>query len=214
MIKEHELYSNPKVFEAVDDFNGRSTQNITYPKEHPPEELASNNITLAVLKFLVASIDAKRVLEIGTYAGNSALVMAEAMPSVGIIHTIEKGAEFAELAKSNISKNRHKPEIYVLNHDALSLLDVYTLQKPKFDLIFLDADKQNYPYYFYPLLRLLRRDGLLVVDDVLFNGEALEDTPENPKAFGCRQLLELAQDSVHNKVLLPVGNGMLIVQKT
>lgn len=213
MIKEHELYNRADIFESVDEFNGISKHLITYPKAHPKEALASNNITLAVLKFFIAMTEAKRVLEIGSYAGNSALVMAEAMSSAGTIHTIEKGEEFAALAESNININKHKPDIYVLNFDALKLLDVYTLQKPKFDLIFLDADKQNYPKYFYPLLKLLRRDGLLIVDDVLFGGQVLLETPRDPKAVGCQEILRLAREGINPRLLLPVGNGMLIVQK-
>lgn len=206
-----------ELFNFISDFNNISSYNSLnpiVPDAVPLAVMASNPITVSFLRFLIQITRAHQVLEIGTYIGISAIKMAQVMPSSGYLITIEKGKQFAELARANIKANKPACEITVAWGDALELVNDWQLNPYNLeDLIFLDGDKEHYNQYLDPLIKLLRPGGLLVVDDVLFHGDVLNEEPTTPQGNSVRKLLEKAAMLAWPKSLLPLGNGLLLLQR-
>lgn len=177
------------------------------------EMLGSDLSTLHFLQLLVRIIGAGRVLEIGTYIGVSAMFMAEAMAPGGIVHTFEPGAEFCALARENFRRNGFDEDHIKLHHARADLALPLMTDRGYFDLIFLDGDKANYGRLLANLLTSLRPGGLLVVDDVFCQGDALNAEPTTDKGHGAQELLALVENLNCSKVVLPYGDGLLLLRK-
>ncbi len=123
------------------------------------------------LKLLAGITGARRILEIGTFTGYSAISMAEGMSADGTVTTLELDPEHARVARANIAASAVAGRIEVREGAALGTLA--TLE-PGFDLVFIDADKDGYPAYFEEALRLLAPNGLIVLDNMLRGGLVLD----------------------------------------
>jgi len=182
-------------------------------KDFALETLGSNPVALRFLKTIVQLKQPKRVLEIGTFLGISSLYMAESMPLNSSVVTIEKFTEFAEIAKENFKNNNMEQKIKLLIGDALEVIP--SLDKEEyFDLIFLDGDKGMYDEYFKLLDPLLNRNGVLIVDDVFFHGDLLNDIQVTEKGKGIKRFLEdIEKKENYSRMILPITNGMLVMIK-
>jgi len=134
------------------------------------------------LKMLVAIAGARRVLEIGTFTGYSALCMAEALPDDGELHTLDRDPEATRVARSFFDKSPHGKKIRLHLGDALDSLRALPADAT-FDLVFIDADKERYTDYFEAVLPLLRKGGLVVADNTLWSGRVLAPTSETDRAI-------------------------------
>lgn len=166
----------------------------------------------AFLKVLVRTHKPERILEAGTAIGYSAAIMAQVMPTGGIIDTIEIDEETAELARKNIKAMNLDKSIRVLLGDAL---DVMQCLSTPYDLIFLDAAKGQYKEYFNKALRLLKPGGLLVSDNVLYKGLVTQNEALPHKhrtiAVNLREYLNtLCHDSRFETAIIPIGDGMAV----
>ena len=162
-----------------------------------------------LLRLLVKTMSAKRVLEVGTFTGYSALMMASALPPDGELITLEKDPRAEEVARRYFAESEHRSKIHLIAGAALDTLG--SLSGP-FDFAFLDADKENYPRYYEQLLELLRPGGILAVDNVLWSGKVLDPEDEETKAI--HALNERAhRDPRVDHVLLTVRDGVLLVRK-
>lgn len=131
---------------------------------------------------------AKRILEIGTLGGYSTIWMARALPKNGKLVTIEADAKHARVAAENIARAGLSEKVELRKGKALSVLP--ELEGP-FDLIFIDADKRNNPRYFEWALKLARKGSLIIVDNVVREGEILDADSADPDIRGTRKLFEL-----------------------
>ena len=164
-----------------------------------------------LLKMLVRLTGARRILEIGLFTGYSALTMAEALPEGGTIVSCEINKETAAIAQSFFDRSPHGRKISLRLGPALDTLA--TLPKDAlFDLVFVDADKENYANYYDAALPLLRPGGLLVADNVLWSGAVLD-----PKLDSDRALVafnnKVHQDPRVEHVMLTVRDGVMLVYK-
>jgi caffeoyl-CoA O-methyltransferase len=163
------------------------------------------------LEFLAFALGARRVLELGTYSGYSALAMASGMPPGGEIVTCEYDPEHAEVARRNIAASPYAAMIEVREGPALET--IAGLQGP-FDLVFIDADKPNYPNYYEKSLALLSDRGLILLDNMLRSGHVLDPADTNE---GTRVLADLndaiAADPRVVQVLLPLRDGLTLVRR-
>ena len=176
------------------------------------EEMASSPTVLRFLQLLIALKQPRRVLEIGAFIGLSAMSMAQAMPADGQVVTVEKYDHFADLAQENFRRNGLAEKIRLLQGDAFTVLA--GLKGERFDMAFLDGNKERYREYFEMIDPLLRPGALFVVDDVLFHGDALNERPKTEKGAGVRRFLEAAQGRKdYRKVLLPFSNGLMFMVK-
>jgi len=162
------------------------------------------------LKMLVEISGAKRVLEIGTFTGFSALMLAQGLPEDGKLITIEVNPEYAQIAKSFIERAPWGKKIEVIIGDARNVLENF--QKESFDFIFVDADKSSYPYYYEKCLELLKRGGIIAIDNALWEGKVLE--PQDNRSRAVAQMNEMIKEDPRvEKVLLTVRDGIFLVRK-
>ncbi|MFO1259010.1 MAG: class I SAM-dependent methyltransferase [Gammaproteobacteria bacterium] len=161
------------------------------------------------LSFLIKLIEAKRVLEIGTFTGFSALIMAEALSDNGRLVTHEIRKEHADIAQKYFNQSPYGHKIRIKLGSALALLpednDIY-------DFAFIDADKQNYPNYYDIVIPKLRSGGLLAIDNALWKGQVLDPQDASSKAIADTNR-KASLDHRVETVLLPIRDGILLVRK-
>jgi caffeoyl-CoA O-methyltransferase len=163
------------------------------------------------LKMLVAISGARRILELGTFTGYSALSMAEALPPDGRIITCEVDERHAEMARSFIDRSSYGGMIEIRLGPALETLG--TLEGP-FDFAFVDARKQEYPAYYEAIVPLLRQGGLMAIDNVLWDGAVLNESDRSADTLAVRALNDrVAGDARVECVLVPIRDGVMLVRK-
>lgn len=164
-----------------------------------------------LLKLLVAAIGARRVLEVGTFTGYSALSMAEALPPDGELVTCEINERHADMARRFIARSPYGDRIRVVVGPAIETLKQL---EPGFDFAFIDADKPMNRAYYEEALRLLRPGGLIAVDNVLRGGAVLNDSDRNESVVATREFNDfVAGDERVEGALLPVRDGVMLVVK-
>jgi len=164
-----------------------------------------------LLKLLCALAGARRVLEVGTFTGYSALCMAEALPEGGEVVTCDIDPRAVEIARSFFARSPHGHKIRVCLGDALETLRALPME-PTFDVVFLDADKERYAAYYELVLPRLRPGGLIVADNTLWSGKVLAPGAETDRAivgFNAR----VAEDPRVENVLLSVRDGIMLARK-
>jgi len=198
--------------ESIYDFSKSIIDYHLPSEEHPDKsqtEMGSSIILQSVLNFLIRAKGSKKVLEIGTFMGMSAIAFAKEKDVT--VDSIEKYQNFAELARRNIDNERLTNRVNVIVGDALNVMD--KLQK-KYDIIFIDGDKENYLTYFIKSIDLLEDSGLIIVDDIFFHGDAFNDQPKTTRGRGVKMLtayLKCEKDRFRFTVL-PISNGLLIAE--
>lgn len=183
-----------------------------YTFEHAElPQMQVGRIEGALLKMLAALVGARRVLEIGTYTGYSALCLAEALPDDGRVITCDRSEEFTAIARRFWDRSPHGNKIELRLGDGLETVKSLASGEP-FDMVFLDADKVRYPDYYDAIIPILNVGGLLVVDNVLWSGQVLAPESDASKAIAALNERVLGDDRVDN-VLLPVRDGVNLVRK-
>jgi caffeoyl-CoA O-methyltransferase len=161
------------------------------------------------LRLLVKLARARRVLEVGTFTGYSALMMAEGLPDDGELITCDIDPNAAAMAREFFARSPHGKKIHLRMGPALETLK--TLQGP-FDLAFIDADKTNYSAYYDAVVPLLRSGGLLVADNTLWSGRILNPVDPSDHALVAFNK-KVAADPRVDKALLTVRDGMMLALK-
>mgnify|MGYP001613322699 CR=1 FL=1 len=201
------------LFGAMFDFAKWYSPNQFVPHSYgdiPVEQLSTPPTTLAIIGFIAHLIGARTALEVGTFIGNTSMHLASMVGEGGHVTTIEAGHHYAEVARANFARNGFTKRINCIWGAAHQVLP--TLGKKYYDLIFIDGGKQNYLEYTRISEQLLSERGVIIVDDVFFHGDALNAKPQTDKGRGCKALLDAYREREDlGKLLLPVGNGLLIL---
>ena len=164
----------------------------------------------SLLKMLASLVSARRVLELGTYTGYSSLCMAEALPDDGKLITCDYSEEYTAVARRFFAKSPHGHKIELRMGDALATVEA--LDEEPFDMAFVDADKERYPLYYEAILPRIRTGGLMVFDNVLWSGAALD--PQEGSDRGIAALNDRVQnDPAVDNVMLTVRDGILLARK-
>ncbi|MEO1022325.1 MAG: O-methyltransferase [Bacteroidota bacterium] len=172
-------------------------------------DMLSGQLVGQLLKLLVASAGARRVLEIGTFTGYSAVMMASALPDDGRVDTIEMNLRYQDLAERHFRMFDDRGIIRLWKGNAQQIVKEL---EPGYDLVYLDGDKLQYTFYFEQCIPLLRTGGLLVADNVLWDGTVLQ--PGDHKAQAIAYFNEyVAKDARVEQVLLPFRDGVNIIRK-
>ncbi len=191
----------------------RESFQIETTDQHQIEEMASIAVALSFLTWLIGLIGARRVLEIGTFVGVSAMYFSRALPAGGKVVTLEKFNTFAQLARRNIAANGLSQSIEVLEGDAIEVLPTLVNEEP-FDFVFIDGNKERYAQYVDLTTPLVREGGILAVDDAFFHGDALNLSHKTEKGLGVRACLDsVTKMKDWNRALLPISNGLLLMTK-
>ena len=186
----------------------RRLEEETYEKLEIPH-MTTGRVEATLLKLLARLVGARRILEIGTFGGYSALSMAEALPQEGALVTCEMDPVAIAFAQKYFSQSPHGKKITLLEGPALD--SIKTLAGT-FDMAFIDADKVNYCNYYEAILPLIRQGGLIAVDNVLWSGRVLDPKDESDKAI--HQFNErVVQDNRVESVLLTVRDGLNCIVK-
>jgi len=181
----------------------------TWETEEVPQML-SGSLVGGLLQMLVKISGAERILEIGMFTGYSALKMAEALPDNGTIDSCEIVDRHIDTATGWFNKSEVGHKITVHKGQAIESLEQFALES--FDLIFVDADKVNYPLYYEKGMALLKAGGIGVLDNMLWSGTVLNPKDEDAKAL--RETAELIKNNHRlEPLLLPVRDGVMIYRK-
>ena len=180
----------------------------TYAEVRSPQ-MQVGRVEGALLRILAAAIGARRILEIGTFTGYSGLSMAEALPDDGELITCDVDPVATSLARQFFDRTPHGKKIRIMLGPALETIKA--LSGP-FDMVFLDADKSNYPAYYEAAVPLLRPGGLLLGDNALWSGEVVAPETPDAKALAAFNAKVTADPRVDN-VLLPVRDGIMVARK-
>jgi caffeoyl-CoA O-methyltransferase len=165
----------------------------------------------AFLKIMVQLVQATSVLEVGMFTGYSALCFAEALPADGTVLTCEIDEQSASLARRYFARSPVGKKIEVRMGPAL---DTMRYLKGPFDLIFIDADKINYVNYYRRALDLLSPQGVMLIDNVLWDGDVLKQPPPDDKTAAIQELNRtVASDPRVSAVLITIRDGVLIVKR-
>ena len=174
------------------------------------------------LGFLLRSHNARRVLEVGTYTGYSALAMASELPSNGQVVTLDISPETTTIAKEFWARSQHGKKILSLLGPALDTMDKLD---PPFDLVFIDADKKNYLHYLQRALKLISPQGIIVLDNCLWGGKVLpphekqkeeqgKSLEQDEATTGIKEATDFAYHSQGlYSTLLPIRDGLLLIHK-
>ena len=163
------------------------------------------------LSFISKMLAPTHILEIGSFTGFSALCLAEGLTSNGALHTIELRAEDAQIAKAAFDINPRSKQLHIHVGDAKEIIP--TLQK-KWDLVFIDADKTSYIEYYNMVLPLLNDKGIIIVDNVLFHGEVLEESIKGKSAKAIQSFNEyVLLDQKTEQVMLTIRDGLTLIRK-
>jgi len=165
------------------------------------------------LQTLIKITNSKKVLEIGSFTGFSALSMALALPKDGSLISLDKNTEFSKKAKFFYNKvNENK--ISQIIKPALESLKELENTKQKFDLVFIDADKENYINYYEKSIQLIDKSGIIVIDNVLWHGEVADKSKNDKFTNIIRDFNKhIKDDNRVTKNIIPIGDGLTICIK-
>ena len=164
------------------------------------------------LHLIIKISNIKNVLEIGTFTGLSALSIALALPDDGKLTALDKNEETNKIATEFFKKANQDNKIQIIVKPALESLD--DLKNSKFDMIFIDADKMNYKEYYERSLNLLSKNGLIIIDNVLWHGEVADETNLDKYTLNIREFNSyVANDKRVEQIIIPLGDGMSVCRK-
>ena len=167
--------------------------------------------TLEVVDKILKETKPKKILEIGTAVGYSAMCFSKYLQEDGIIDTIERDKERIVEAKVNIGKVGVAEKINILEGDAVEILPTLT---GKYDMIFIDAAKGKYPFFLKEALRMLEKDGVILADNILYKGYVMSDYNKHKQRTAVRNLREyiheVTEDPNLETEILEVGDGLAI----
>ncbi|MBN4070261.1 O-methyltransferase [Olleya sp. AH-315-F22] len=192
--------------ELLQELNRETYQKIMQPR------MLSGHFQGRVLSMISKLVNPKNILEIGTYTGYSALCLAEGMQSDGELHTIDIDEELYSFQRKYFDKSEFGNQIYQHLGNALEIIP--KLDKT-FDLVFIDADKENYSNYFNCVIDKLNSGGIILSDNVLWSGKVIEAL--QPDDTATKAIIEynklLKNDDRVETVLLPIRDGLTISRK-
>jgi caffeoyl-CoA O-methyltransferase len=181
----------------------------TYRTQDCPQ-MVVGPLEAAFLKVMALTVRAKRVLEIGTFTGYSALAMAEALPEGGTVITCEIDPDSAAFARRYWDKSPHGQRIEIRMGPALETLR--TLTGP-FDVIFIDADKANYVNYYRRAKELIAPTGVILIDNVLWSGRVLNANTHDPSTKAIQELNRVvSSDPRVTAILLTLRDGVFVIR--
>lgn len=188
------------------DLNRRTHVSILQPR------MLSGHYQGRLLSMLAHMIQPKRVLEIGTYTGYSALCFAEGLQEGGKVTTVDVNEELEEFVQSYIEKANCSDKVEYIVGDAM---EVVAKMDEQFDLVFIDADKKNYCNYYHLVFDKVKSGGYIIADNVLWSGKVLEDYESLDRET---KILMDYNKMVHDdervqEILLPIRDGLMIARK-
>ena len=178
---------------------------------HPHAEMQSSWTQGGFLSLISKLLQPKHILELGTFSGFSAMCLAEGLVNDGQLHTLELRAPDGINAQKNINQSPHKDKIKIHVGDASETLQHLTAP---WDIVFIDADKVNYGKYYQMIFPYVKKNGLIIADNVLLHGEVFSETLKGKNAKAIHAFNEMIMlDQLADTVLLTVRDGLSLIRK-
>jgi predicted O-methyltransferase YrrM len=179
--------------------------------QHPHAHMLSGHLQGKWLQMVSCMVRPGRVLEIGTFTGYSALCLAKGLTEDGKLHTVELREADAATAKSYFDRSIYREQIILHIGNALDIVGELDEQ---WDLVFIDADKENYLNYFNRIFPFVRANGFILADNVLFHGQVLEETVKGKNAKAIQAFNdEIRKREDVEKLMLPLRDGLYVIKK-
>ena len=177
--------------------------------------MLSGHIQGRTLAMMSHMIHPKRILELGTFTGYSALCLAEGLPEDGRLITIERNDELKNTILRNIGKSELGEKIELIIGDAIDVISNFKFQISNFDLVFIDADKREYCAYLDAVYDLVPVGGFILADNTLWDGHVVDPAYDRDKqTLGLRAFNEkVKEDDRFEQVILPIRDGLTIIRK-
>ena len=182
----------------------------TYLEVLQPRML-SGHLQGRLLSMFSKMIEPKNILEIGTYTGYSALCLAEGLTEEGKLVTLDKNIELFDRVNTYFSESQFRKKLKMLHGDALELIPNL---KESWDLVFIDADKENYYEYYKMTLPHVRSGGYIIADNVLWSGKVIDSSADDADTMALRAFNSaLLSDVSVEVILLPIRDGLTVARK-
>ena len=166
------------------------------------------------LHLIIKTSKIKKILEIGTFTGLSTLSMSLALPDDGKLIALDKNKETNKIALNFFNKANQEKKIQTIVKPALETLKDLKEQKQKFDLVFIDADKENYKNYYNQSLDLIDKNGLIIIDNVLWHGEVVDKKNQDKLTINIREFnYYVNNDKRIENLIIPIGDGLNVCRK-
>ena len=174
--------------------------------------MISGHIQGRFLSFMSRMISPKRILEIGTFTGYGTLCLAEGLSRSGILHTIDSDEEILDFARPYFERAGILNKLTIHHGDARTIMPGLEI---RFQLIYIDGEKDEYPEYFKLAMSCLENGGFIIADNVLWNNKVVQTPVKSDKATaGIRKFNEmLRKDDRVEEVILPIRDGLMLIQK-
>ncbi len=178
---------------------------------HAHPHMLSGSLQGKFLEMMSWIVRPRRVLEVGTFMGYSAICLAAGLTEDGLVHTLELRDEDADISEENFRRAKLQDRIILHRGNALAVIP--TLEEV-WDLVFIDADKVNYTEYYKLVLPRVRPGGLIIADNVLFHGQVLEESISGKSAKAIHTFNEtIAADESVDKVMVTLRDGLFLIRK-
>ena len=173
-------------------------------------QMASGHVQGRLLKFLVKMIHPRRILEIGTFTGYSALCMAEGLEAEGKLYTFEVEDELEDFTRKWIEGSEHADKIEFIIGDALKIVPILG---EKFDMVFIDGNKREYIKYYEMAMEYLNDGGWILADNTLWDGHVIEPERQDAQTNGVRAFNDHVRgDERVEVVILPLRDGLTLIR--
>jgi caffeoyl-CoA O-methyltransferase len=202
-------------------------ENFSHPLHPIQKEIISYNESLGDIKrmqiavsqchfleLIIKVTNSKKILEVGTFTGLSALSMALALPDDGKLIALDKNTETNKIATDFFKKANQEKKIQTIIKPALESIEELKKKNNYFDIVFIDADKDNYKKYYDSTLELIKKNGLVIIDNVLWHGEVADKNNNEKYTNIIREFNEhVKKDKKTNQVIIPLGDGFTVCRK-
>ena len=202
-------------------------QNLSQPLHPIQKEIIAYNETLGDIKrmqisvsqchflhLMIKTCNAKNILEIGTFTGLSTLSMSLALSDEGSIIALDKNLETNKIALDFFNKANQGKKIKTIVKPALDSLNDIKKENILFDIVFIDADKTNYTNYYESVIQLIKKDGLIIIDNVLWHGEVVDENNNEKFTNIIREFnTHVKNDNRVEQIILPIGDGLTVCRK-
>lgn len=198
-------------YTSAEDSLLKEVADYTYT-QHAHPHMLSGHLQGKLLEMLSCMVRPQRILEIGTFTGYSALCLAKGLTEDGQLHTIELREDDASRAKAYFDRSFFREQIILHIGNALEIVGE---MDETWDLVFIDADKENYVNYFNLVFRHVRPGGFILADNVLFHGQVLEKPIKGRNAIAIQEFNDLVLSRTDiEKLMLPVRDGIYVIRKS
>ena len=206
LIEQYSLDHTEEESELLNRLNRQTNLNVLQPR------MLSGHLQGRLLSAFSKSLSPTNILEIGTYTGYSALCLAEGLTSDGLLYTLDINKELSSFAQRYFDESQFKEQIQMIIGDALTVIP--SLEN-LWDLVFIDADKENYSNYFDLVIDKVRPGGWIIADNVLWSGKVLKPTSKNDSETQAIKLFnqKVNADQRVTNILIPVRDGMMLMIK-